>query len=351
MMNIGKSFLLILIALMLFFFESCNGNKDPLTPDVSKSVAEINVTETIENVIEGTPSIAVPQLPKYHYGDTRRLMSDPTPHHFVPIEGKELFYIVYYDVQSVFDDCKNKYGFTGVITHPGYLGNAHTAGFADNSKIFVLVDYATKSTDIDVAIDGSVNQFLYDEMGRTGILFFLFLEIAFKEIKARGGQLYADDYCGGFPYITTYYDMLIDNLGSMGLAGIGCDKYWDSRDIYGKDPREHWEYLRNRAGQSFNFSWIITDDINKPHWIELLDRAAAYDLKVFVYMGNSIEFYNMVEFCHAAFQAGWLREYDQKILYTYKCIAPEGTNDSPTVNPADWRVIKTIPQNPYEIFR
>ncbi len=351
-MSIGKFYLPILITLMLFFFASCNENKNLLTSDAGKSVDEENVATTKENNEKEKLSKPVPRLPMYHYGDTYRLLSNPSPHHFEPIGGKELYYGVYDNVLSVFNDCKNKYGFTGVVTGIGSIGTAHTAGFTDNTKIFTFVNYATQSTDIDKAIDSSVNQFLYDEMGHAGTWFPIFLTHPFQEIKARSGKLFADDYCPGFPtFARGYYDGLIDNLHSMGLAGVGCDKYWNAGDIVGKDPRDHWDYLRSKAGQFFNFSWINTDDIDKPHWIELLDRASAYGLKIFIYKGNSIEFYNMVDFCHAAFQAGWLREYDQKILYTYKCIASEGTNSGPIVIPSDWHLIRTVPQTPYEIFR
>jgi hypothetical protein len=365
-MNIGRFYFPILVPLMLFFFASCNENKNSLISiadksveedsveitDVSKSVAGKNVITAQENEGGLQQAGSFPRLPKYKYGDIYRRLSGPSPHHFAPKEGKELYYGVYNNVPSVFSDAKNKYGFTGVITRIGSIGNALTYGYPDGTKIYMLVGVGSQISDIDQAMDSGIDQFLYDEIGHAGILFPTFVAGPYLEIRARSGKLFADDYCTGFPKLGSgYYDALISNLHSMSLAGIGCDKYWDSGDIYGKDPREHWEYLKNGAKESFNFSWINTNDINKPHWIELLDWASTNGLKIFVYMGNGIEFYNMTDFCHAAFQAGWLREYDQKILSTYKCIAPEGTNDVPTGTPTGWRLLSAVPQTPYEIFR
>lgn len=109
------------------------------------------------------------------------------------------------------------------------------------------------------------------------------------------------------------------------------------------DQRDSWDVMKERYGNKFTSTWIAGHQDTLEYY-QLFKKASELNFESIWYyqlQDSSDEFNdnNLAKFCEAAWQNGYLKKINEKVIYEFKCKKNDIPCNCDTSNKNEWRFV------------
>ncbi|MBK6913801.1 MAG: hypothetical protein IPH11_09100 [Ignavibacteriales bacterium] len=245
--------------------------------------------------------------------------------HYEPKAGKLLGIWPGSVSQSLWSECRTIWGFSQVIVgNSSSYSTAINAGYS-SSNIFLQISNYSNYQSLINSIDA---QYYIDEPFERGTFTTnQLVEISNYILSHRPGKkLYLGSYSTS--WILTLYLSVINSTSN---SYIMCDFYDDG--FLDFDQRNEWSEFKDFYGSGNLSNWIHSERDGISEFDQLIGHANNIGINsLWLFIGSDGNAGNVDEFSYYAWKSGWLRRFDRKYVYEYRCSYPDPCDCDPTLS-------------------